>query len=161
MNAQEVFCQNIRNTIFLILIVFFTSIAGQAADPDFSGTWRSNPSQSTVQRAPLPPGKLLNIQHRGITVTCEALTEASTVENRSFTTDRKESRHESDGATRSTVAKWEGDNILVNTIVLMRSGAQYIQVGALDTLPRSKYAPNPAADHQFARQLRVPDHSTV
>lgn len=58
------------------------------------------PITTTVQRAPLPPGKLLNIQHRGVTVTCEALTEANTAENCSFTTDRKESRHESDGATQ-------------------------------------------------------------
>ncbi len=57
------------------------------------------PITTTVQRAPLPPGKPFNLQHREVTVTCEALTEANTAENCSFTTDRKESRHESDGAT--------------------------------------------------------------
>jgi hypothetical protein len=55
----------------------------------------------------------------------------------SYTIDRKESRHQSAGATRSSVAKWEGDTVVLNTIVMKDGGGQYTEMDRW-TLSRDK-----------------------
>src|SRR5687768_4662798 len=98
-----------------------------AADPDFSGTWLLDESRSDIQRGTLAPPGTLTVQHKATEMDCEAVRNGVR-ENCSYTIDRKESRHESGGATRSSVAKWEGDTIVLNTIVMKKDGGQHTEM---------------------------------
>jgi type IV secretion system protein VirB10 len=117
-------------------VAFLLSVPLWAADPDFSGTWVLDESRSEIQRSSAPvPGKL-KLQHSAIAIDCEAVT-GDLSHKCSYTIDRKESRHESERTTRSSVAKWEGDTIVLNTIVMNKGGGQYTEMDRW-TLSRDK-----------------------
>lgn len=97
-----------------ILLCFAATTLVFATDPDFSGKWRLNESLSSRGRLAEPAVALLTVEHQGNQVRCAA---AEKRLSWSFTTDRKESRYRLGETSRSTVVKWEGDALLVNTIV--------------------------------------------
>jgi type IV secretion system protein VirB10 len=108
-----------------LLVLGATSLG--AADPDFSGVWHLDVAGSEIQRSAQAPAGVLKLRHNGTAVDCEAVRDSSS-ERCSYTIDRKESRHETAGTTRSSVAKWEGDTIVVNTIVMKKNGGQHTEM---------------------------------
>lgn len=101
-----------------ICCVLLCGIAG-AADPPFSGKWQLDESRSELRGLPDKPAAVMQLDLQGSSMTCEA---GDVAEKCSFTIDRKESRHQTSGGTHSRVAKWEGDAIILSTIVLKPGG---------------------------------------
>jgi len=102
----------------IFLLLWTAAALSWAADPDFTGKWRLDPARSDRNSQMEPAAALLNIDHHGreIRVTSGEASPAP-VMSWSFTTDRKESRYRIGESSRSTVVKWEGDSLLINTIV--------------------------------------------
>jgi len=102
-----------------ILLVLVTIPLLMASDPDFTGRWRLNSARSGQNRLPEPAAASLEIEHHGNVIRCSTGSgqSAAPASAFSFTTDRKESRYKIGESTRSTVVKWEGDVLIINTIV--------------------------------------------
>lgn len=117
-----------RNTLSILILLSASPLtAFQAANPGFTGTWELDESRSEIQRGPQGPPSKLALQQDGTAVTCEAV-RSGVPEKCSYTTDRKETRYENAGVVRSSVAKWEGDAMVVNTIVMKKEGGQYSEM---------------------------------
>ena len=102
---------------WLALVVGLSCSLAFSADPQYTGHWILDETQSEMHAMPSPAARVLRLQLAGKALTCSALFDAKDAENCSFTLDRKETRHSTRGGTRSIAAKWEGTAILVNTIV--------------------------------------------
>jgi type IV secretion system protein VirB10 len=83
-----------------------------ACGQDFSGRWRLKSQHAESGTLPERPAVVLEIEHSGNGVRCVA----GGVQW-SFTTDGHESRARIGRRSLSTVAKWEGSALLINTIV--------------------------------------------
>ena len=88
-----------------------------AADPAFSGKWQLDEARSEIRGLPEKPPASLTLDLKGSAMACEAPAEKC-----SFTVDRQETRVATPDGSRSRVAKWEGDAIILNTIVMKRGG---------------------------------------
>jgi hypothetical protein len=95
-----------------ILAVALCLLPGLAAEPDFSGTWKLNRERSSLGRLPVPPASELQIEQHGATLRC---VEAPAVWSAAF--DGKAAKSSSGGVVLSTVLKWEGKALLINTLV--------------------------------------------
>ena len=89
-----------------------------AADPDYSGIWKLNAARSELQSMNEPAAVTLRIEHRGVKIHCTALpSEGTTPVSWDYTTDQKEARYKIGDTSRNSRLKWEGDALLVNTLV--------------------------------------------
>lgn len=102
--------------------LFLLGAIATAADPAYTGTWQLDESRSQLRGLPEKPPVSLKLELQGSAMTCE-----TGAEKCSFTIDRKESRMQTAEGSRSRVAKWEGDAIILNTIVL-NSGGQHSEM---------------------------------
>ncbi len=93
-----------------------------AADSDFSGAWKLNPARSDLHHAHPPAAARLDIDHRGKTLHCTIFNDKWTVPIGGDPVKSKMGE-----LTLSTIAKWEGDVLLVNAIVVGPAG-QYTQM---------------------------------
>lgn len=101
-----------------IVLLAATSLLVFAGDPDFSGTWKLNSSRSARNTLSEPAAGVLNIEHKGNQIRCTATSGADLPPmSWSFTTDRKETKYRIGTTSRNTAVKWEGDVLLINTIV--------------------------------------------
>jgi hypothetical protein len=99
----------------LVLLLFAPLFA---ADPDYSGIWKLNAAHSELQSMNEPAAVTLRIEHRGVRIHCTALpSEGSTPVSWDYTTDQKEARYKVGDTSRNSRLKWEGDALLVNTLV--------------------------------------------
>ncbi|MBI4904756.1 MAG: hypothetical protein HY820_14035 [Acidobacteria bacterium] len=108
------------------IVVLVLAAACLAQSGEFSGVWTLNATRSVISPQAAPPGQILKIEHEANTVLCTATgTPGAAPVATSYTTDGKESKSTVGGVTRSSVVKWEGSALLVNTIVREDSG-QYV-----------------------------------
>jgi hypothetical protein len=99
----------------LLLLLFVPLFA---TDPDYSGIWKLNAARSNLQSMNEPAAVTLRIEHRGVRIHCTALpSEGSTPVSWDYTTDQKEARYKVGDTSRNSRLKWEGDALLVNTLV--------------------------------------------
>jgi type IV secretion system protein VirB10 len=96
--------------------------AAVAADPAYSGKWHLDESKSELRGLPERPAAVLTLDLQGNSMKCQASEQRC-----SFTLDRKEMREQTVNGSKSRVAKWEGDAIILNTIVL-KSGGQHSEI---------------------------------
>lgn len=94
------------------------------ADADFSGIWRLNAERSG-QPLPHAAAAVLRIEQRGPELRCKAERQAAGAEDCSFAVDRREHRLQNASGTHNIMAKWEGDAIMANVLVVPNSGTQY------------------------------------
>ena len=99
----------------LILLVLFFSLL--ACGGDFSGTWKLKSEHPAMGALPEPPVATMRIEEHGSSVLLEA---GET--HWSFTTDGKESRAGDRTKSLSTIAKFEGSALLINTLVTSPRG---------------------------------------
>jgi hypothetical protein len=101
------------------LLFFVTVPLLLASDPDFTGKWSLNQSRTGRNNLPEPAAASLKIEHHGNVIRCSIGSDnaAPAAGAFSFTTDRRESRYKIGESSRSTVVKWEGDVLIINTIV--------------------------------------------
>jgi type IV secretion system protein VirB10 len=99
------------------------SLAAPAAQyEDFSGEWRLDPSRSVARNLPAPAHPLLRIHTKAnALIVSGAATASGPFTTYSYPLDGSESKNTASGVTTSTLTKWEGSALLVNTLV---SGAQ-------------------------------------
>jgi hypothetical protein len=96
--------------------LFSAVLLPTASDPDFSGNWKLNLERSDTRSLPGRPCELLKIEGRGTTIRCSGCGESWT-----YSADGKETRHKLTDRSISSILKWEGAALLVNTIVNGRS----------------------------------------
>jgi type IV secretion system protein VirB10 len=82
-----------------------------AADPDrdFSGKWTLDTGSSRVQGLDIPADPVLTILQQETAIHCST--------NASYALDGKETKYRVGGSTYSSAVKWEGNALLINTLV--------------------------------------------
>jgi type IV secretion system protein VirB10 len=98
----------------------------QAVDPDrdFSGKWVLD-SAGNRHVTPVAPDRNLSVSEEEVAVRCSAPAADGSSVKWSYLLDGTETRWHVSGDTRSSVAKWEGSALLINTLV---SGPQNFTV---------------------------------
>ncbi len=115
-----------RCTLVVFLSILVPPLV-QAADPAYSGSWMLNASRTDARAVSGAP-ESLKLNHQGVAMTCEAARPGGPVENCSYTIDGRETKHQSGRQRRSTIAKWEGDAVILNTIVLKEGVSQQTEM---------------------------------
>jgi hypothetical protein len=101
-----------------LLLLLVASSLLHAGDQDFSGTWRLNESRSQMRAMPVLPARIVKIVTEGKSITCMTLGEdGQKTGDCSVSTDGKETRQAGGGRSSNSVAKWEGDALLINRLV--------------------------------------------
>ncbi len=89
-----------------------------AADPDYSGIWKLNVDRSDPQSTSEPAAATLRIEQRGVKIHCTELPVGGGAPvSWDYTTDQKDARYKIGDAARNSRLKWEGNALLVNTLV--------------------------------------------
>ncbi|MGA2601454.1 MAG: hypothetical protein ABSH09_31200 [Bryobacteraceae bacterium] len=88
-------------------------IAAAASDRGFSGTWKLNAAQSDVRSLPKPPDQVLKVEQSSNALKISG--DAAAAVN--YPLDGKPEKYRAGDSTLNTVTKWEGDALLVNTLV--------------------------------------------
>jgi len=88
-------------------------IAAVASDQGFSGTWKLNAARSDVRSLPAPPDQVLKVEQSARALKISGDNAAS----RNYPLDGNPEKYRAGDSTLNTVTKWEGDALLVNTLV--------------------------------------------
>src|ERR1039457_2096238 len=93
------------------LLTFVLVALVSAADPDrdFSGKWTLDTGSSRVQDLDIPAEPVLTIVQQETAIHCST--------NASYALDGKETKYRTGGSTYSSAVKWEGNALLINTLV--------------------------------------------
>src|ERR1039457_4295930 len=94
-----------------LLTIFVLNTTLSAADPDrdFSGKWTLDTGSSRVQSPDIPAEPVLTIVQQETAIHCSS--------NASYALDGKETKYRVGGSTYSSAVKWEGNALLINTLV--------------------------------------------
>src|SRR5664279_4670068 len=94
-----------------LLTLFLLNTTLSAADPDrdFSGKWTLDTGSSRVRGLDIPAEPVLNIVQQETAIHCST--------NASYALDGKETKYRVGGSTYSSAVKWEGNALLINTLV--------------------------------------------
>ncbi|MGA3027738.1 MAG: hypothetical protein ABSF98_23520 [Bryobacteraceae bacterium] len=104
-----------RYSAVLLLLLF---VPLSAADPDYSGIWKLNVERSDPRNTNEPAAGILRIEHRGVKIHCTALPAGGGAPvSWNYTTDQKDARYKIGDTSRNSRLKWEGNALLVNTLV--------------------------------------------
>jgi hypothetical protein len=103
---------------FSAIILLLSYICPAQSDRDFSGFWKLNPARSEIHNLPTAPNPFLKVGQKGgvIDVTASSQ-EGGPFAVWTFSLDGKETKGRAGDASTSTMTKWEGDALLVNTLV--------------------------------------------
>ncbi len=85
-------------------------------EPDFSGTWILD-AHSTLRTLPWPAEQTLAVAQRDVAIRCLATSADGTSVRWSYLLDGTETRFRLGDETRSSVAKWDGAALLIDTQV--------------------------------------------
>ncbi len=91
------------------------------SDRDFSGKWILDRSASRLQSLPVQPDEVLTIAQHDSSIQCASISSDGGEGRWTYLLDGAETRYRHDQETHSSVVKWEGSALLINTIV---SGAR-------------------------------------
>jgi hypothetical protein len=91
-----------------------------AIDPerDFSGKWFFDARRSRTEALPIPSEQSLSVVQQDIAVRCSSNTAEGAAVQWSYLLDGTETRSRIGDETRTSIAKWEGAALLINTQVL-------------------------------------------
>jgi type IV secretion system protein VirB10 len=94
-----------------LLTFFLLNTTLSAADPDrdFSGKWTLDTGSSRVQGLDIPADPVFTIVQQETAIHCST--------NASYALDGKETKYRMGGSTYSSAVKWEGNALLINTLV--------------------------------------------
>src|ERR1700687_5079326 len=93
-------------------------VASAQSDQSFSGVWKLNPARSQIGSLPVPPDTFLKVEQSATALTLFASFQesgASTIST--YPLDQRTEKRQAGNITTSTVTKWEGAALLVNTLV--------------------------------------------
>lgn len=100
-----------------LLLSGVNSLSAIDADRDFSGNWILDAGGSNTQMVSLPQDQTLTITQQDTAIQCSASGPDGSMVKWSYALDRSETRYSVGRETRSSVAKWEGAALLINTLV--------------------------------------------
>lgn len=88
------------------------------AERDFSGKWYLDARSSNTQALPLQPERSLTVAQQDVAIQCTATAADGAALQWTYLLDGTETRFRTGDETRSSIAKWEGAALLINTQVL-------------------------------------------
>ncbi|HYW44854.1 MAG TPA: hypothetical protein VE959_18475 [Bryobacteraceae bacterium] len=107
-----------RFLILAILIIGVAPLGAANADRDFSGKWVLDPDGSNLRALPAQPDERLTIVQEGDAgIQCSSTAANGTVSQWTYKLNGSETRYRIRGESMNSVAKWEGDAMLINTLV--------------------------------------------
>jgi type IV secretion system protein VirB10 len=86
-----------------------TTLSAADSDRDFSGKWTLDTGSSRVQNLDIPAEPVLSIVQQETAIHCST--------NASYALDGKETKYRVGGSTYSSAVKWEGNALLIDTLV--------------------------------------------
>lgn len=100
-----------------------------AADPDFTGEWKLDETRSTVRRSASAPCPTMRVEHAdGKLIATGLFQPCGEPHPPLFTAERKETRASRAGSEHRSMIKWEGEALLINTIVNGGTGTRHTQM---------------------------------
>jgi len=97
-------------TRYMLIAVSIASLAGAAeADRDFSGEWRLNEKESVIRYLPFPANGSVRIEQNGNSIQCTCDGGVTLVIGETV-------KHAAGETELRSIAKWEGNVLLVNTL---------------------------------------------
>ena len=102
--------------VFLILILA-APLAAIDSDRDFSGKWALDERASRLHGLPGQPEEKLSIAQHDSSIQCSSVSANGSQGRWTYLLDGAETRYRHEEETRSSVVKWEGAALLINTIV--------------------------------------------
>src|ERR1039458_5506775 len=93
----------------LTLVFLVAPLSAADTDRDFSGKWTLDTGSSRVQGLDIPADPVLTILQQETAIHCST--------NASYALDGKETKYRVGGSTYSSAVKWEGNALLINTLV--------------------------------------------
>lgn len=96
----------------------FSVSAMAAGKPDFSGEWKLNIDKSDFGPMPPPSSQTQKIDHKDPVLkisTAQSGAEGDITMDAMYSTDGKESKNNFRGMDAKSVAKWDGDALLIDT----------------------------------------------
>lgn len=91
-----------------------------AGKPDFSGEWKLNVDKSNFGPIPPPTTQTQKIDHKEPVikiVTAQNGMDGESTTDATYTTDGKESKNNMRGSEAKSIAKWDGDALMIDTKV--------------------------------------------
>ena len=129
-------------TLSLALLASATLLPAAAdSGRDYSGRWILDGGRSDLHALSIPAAQTLTVTQTPVAIQCEAAYSGGATRRWSYLLDGTETRVALDASTESSVVKWEGAALLVNTLV---SGSRdytvmdrwYLSEGAVLTITR-------------------------
>jgi type IV secretion system protein VirB10 len=93
----------------LTLVLLVAPLSAADPDRDFSGKWTLDTGSSRVQGLDIPAEPVLTIVQQETAIHCST--------NASYALDGRETKYRVSGSTYSSAVKWEGNALLINTLV--------------------------------------------
>jgi hypothetical protein len=93
----------------LTFVLLVATLSAADPDRDFSGKWTLDTGSSRVQSLDIPAEPVLSIVQQETAIHCST--------NASYALDGKETKYRMGGSTYSSAVKWEGNALLINTLV--------------------------------------------
>ena len=88
--------------------------------PDFSGDWKLNVDKSNFGPIPPPTSVSMKVDHKEPVLkstTMQSAMDGDHTDVASYTTDGKESKNDFRGTEAKSIAKWDGDMLVIDTKV--------------------------------------------
>src|SRR5258707_1550327 len=93
-------------------------VAAAQSDQSFSGVWKLNPARSEIRNLPTPPNPFLKVEQSGTALTLFASSQQDGAPTVSiYPLDQRTEKRQVGNINTSTMTKWEGAALLVNTLV--------------------------------------------
>jgi len=103
------------------LLVLLLIVPLSAADPDYSGIWKLNEAHSDLRSMSEPTAETLRIEQSGVKMHCTALPAGGGAPvSWDYKTDQSDAKYKIGDTSRNSRLKWEGNALLVNTLVNSR-----------------------------------------
>jgi hypothetical protein len=109
---------SIRSASIVLIAVSVTGLWAADGDRDFTGAWILDQRQSDLRSLPAPPGLLLTIAQEGSVIRCvESDGSGKSGAAWTYRTDNTATKYQFGAERMSSLPKWEGPALLINTIV--------------------------------------------
>jgi hypothetical protein len=106
-----------RWSCFLLAFISVLSLAAVEPERNFAGKWVLDEGSSKLQALPGEPERTLEVVQQDLAIRCTGTLLTGAQVKWSYLLDGSETRYRAGDESRSSVVKWEGAALLVNTIV--------------------------------------------
>jgi Bacterial conjugation TrbI-like protein len=109
---------NSQFSIAILIVAFPPWLSAADGDRDFSGAWVLDEKQTDLGSLPVAPGFVLTIAQEGSAIRCvESYANGKSGGSWIYRTDSTATKYQVGAGRMSSLTKWEGSALLINTIV--------------------------------------------